>query len=743
MSNRITYSTFTFNDSDLLSGSVHLENAMVSETLGVDTLTFEVLSEAIGARYLYTSGNAYYQTSNGLNYVVNDGDLTDYVYGTSCEYYHDDVLIGKFYVKSVVRTAVWTFKVECISAIGMLANVTHYGGVYSNATVSSLITSVMNTIGYVQGTDYTIDSQISSQTLSGWLPIASSRDNLQQILFAIGASCLKDANGRLKFTYNDSATPAVIDASRIYIGGNVDYKTPATKVIVTEHAFYVTALDEQVELYNDDTTVSQKLVTFDAPCHNLTTTGSLTINSSGHNYAIVSGSGTLKGYYYTHTTKELTYNTGVQSEDYEYKVTDATLVSVANSYYVAKRVANYYGSSKDVKYAITLGGSRNYTGQLVNFIDPFELERTGFIKTMDINMSGILKSETVLSTDYVPGPYGSNFVDFLIIHSGNGEGSTEGTMLNLHGLSGTFNPASYGLNGQRCRVVVFSSAKGGQGGYNGTGGRADYGYDTDPPTAGVGGNGGTGAKGIYYVSQDITFNGTYNISLGAGGAGGAIGGGAGGGNNHSSFGNLQTSSASNYSESGYLNILTNTLYATQGDNGLAGGNGGAGYGRSWSDNSSYRTSENGGSVRGYNGVLYSGGTHGATYGYTRSWRDPESGERWQSQCYNVGGGGGGACYGANGANGTDSASGVWGVGGNGASVPSAFIPKQNVFGRGGRGGHGGGGGGIPGNASYNFGGGNFGWACEYFHPTTSGGNGCAGSAGSDGFILIYTPIDIA
>lgn len=735
--NLIVYKDYTFENADIVSGIINLETSMVSEALSADTFTFIVENrgnEKADALYSLTDalqsadGDALYSSKRDISDVIN------YKYGEPVLVYRDDELQGRFFVEYVEQISKNQYKFTCGSTVRMLTTVKHYGGVYENKNIVELISEIMATAG-IEPNDYSVSDELSDVVVSGWLPIGSCRDSLQECCFATGCSIFKDADGKLTFAFNNNIDATVIEKSQIYAtGGKVKHLTPATSVTVLEHAFYITSLDEEKELYADDITVENKPVPFGQPMHSLTTTGTLTIVESGANYAIVSGAGTLIGKAYTHTTKEVTVQTGVSSSPKEIRISKPTLVTALNSYYVALRVANYYASPDEVACGIVQEKQPNYTGQLIRFEDPFGRERQGYIKTMKVNMSETWKADCTIATDFAPGPFGSNFIDQLILWSGNGEGAPDKNMVSLHGLRGVFRPSDYGLQGERVRVVVFSSSKGGQGGANGGNAYGENGEEWGARGAGKGGKAGEGAKGIYYFSQDIVLSeSSYNISLGEGGEGGLIGNREGGDCQQSVFGSIN-SGLGNYTEGGYYNLLTKRMYGIEGADGVSGGDGGNLTGTATASNSNI-------------------GERSRSGGDASEWKGGEGGRNYYRQEYfsglNTGyftisisgGNGGGACLGANGQDGTDTTSvDSLGRGGDGASVPEEYFPKQTILGVGGFGGSGGGGGALGGSYDrwYNS---NIGW--RYLcggHGV--GGTGCGGGKGSDGFILILSPKEI-
>ena len=187
--NLINYSPYTFDDSSIISGSLAMQNALCFDSLVPDELTVEVISNATGRRKLLTVYSEWYHTVDNRGYVVAVDDLRKFTYGDPVLYYYDDVLQGKFYIRSVERLSVDRFKLSAFSAVGLWASVTHLGGIYTGETAGTVIADLLS------GYSYSIESDVAAVPLYGYLPIASIRDNLQQVLFALGASLMKDASG--------------------------------------------------------------------------------------------------------------------------------------------------------------------------------------------------------------------------------------------------------------------------------------------------------------------------------------------------------------------------------------------------------------------------------------------------------------------------------------------------------------------------------------------------------------------
>ena len=793
--NRIVFQNYTFTDDSIMSGSVYTELSAIGETLAADVLTFTTQNTALAQLRLCDVNGVELNDVNGVELYVQEQtpgmDLASVIkYGEAVDYYHDDVLIGRFYAKPPRRIGPTTYKFECVSAIGLLISMKHMGGIYEGETVGSIVADILGSI------PYTIDADVAAVTMYGWLPIASKRDNLQQVLFACGGSVLKDSAGEIHIGYNDPSTAITVPDDRVYLGGSVDYLTPATDVTVIEHSFYASSITPSEVIFDNTLGVAAASITveFDKPYHSLVGNG-ITIEDSGANYAVISGTGTLEGVPYIHIQRALSQSTGAVGDTKEASSTKATLVSSLNSSNVLARMAAYYGQATQTACGIVVNDER--TGDLIKFTDPFYENTTGYIKSMEMQMSATLKANAVISTNWKPTALGNNYDSYITI--------TDDDLVN-----GTWTPDP-ALVGKQCQLVIFSGAQGGQGGYAGespqntngiVGGMGvgftyrgqpvgigyvyyDWGYPGDPATGGQGGKGGAGgASAAKILTVDIpSLAASYSVAFGAGGAGGSGGtavrnpggnisytdptDGALGG--HTVFGSWDTDNGGDFSGT-YVSKIDGTILADVGDTGISGGKGGDGgaavhYLRfdTAAEASSYDYAAlgkggDGDAVDAYTGGIGEDGTTGNVYDLT-------SGNVYLQRGYyramnGGGGGGGGAAMGNNGSNGQQSSRGTYNLiisateqhsieylnylyysgsvwtpigasGGDGADATIA--PAQAVY-KGGKGGAGGGGGGGAGasaaNAvagSYNYGGA---WSGK-------GGNGGQGGQGSNGFAVLY------
>lgn len=666
-----------------------MSNALMFDTLNPDELEVEVVSNDTGKRKLLTVDREWYTTVDNRGYVLMTNDLRQFTYGDPVLYYYDGVLQGKYYIRSVDRLSVDHFKLSAFSAVGMWASIQHFGGIYDGDTAGSVIADLLT------GFTYTIDPDVAAVPLYGYLPIASVRDNLQQVLFAIGASLMKNSSGNPHFKFLQNVPTIPVGDDRIFIGGKLNYKTPATSIRVTEHSYYISSYDVEVSLFDNTDgsgTADNKLVTFDEPCHNLVATG-LTLGANGANYAYVTGTGTLTGKKYTHTQKIFSVPTGASGEPSEAKIEKATLVSPVNSANVAARVSDYKGTAEEVACGIVMDTDDIKPASLITFTDPYGDATQGFVATMNITMSGKSKADCTIVKNYIPSHFGNNFSNVKLITYNQTWTPPAGTEL--------------------IRLVLGQGGQAGQNGFDG--GRSIYptwSWETEV-AAGVGGSGGQGGQCGKVTVVDIANPTTLTFSIGAGGVA-AEGSGAlgndGGETTATMNGAVYSSEDGAIPPDGYRDVMSGITYSEMGISGVDGANGGA---------ATMQPGEN----FTYNGQTWYGGSAGQGYSSSRG--------------YAWGGSGGGAAYGGNGENGENydwhsSGYAYGGDGGKGADAQT--IPYTPQYGSGGVGGSGGGGAGQGGYSNYER---SDGYVARGWQGDNGGGAGSLGGTGGSGYALIF------
>ena len=677
---------YEFTNANIKTCSVVLSSSLSGDELSIDQFMPVVYSGGIATHVPFApQGKRFLLSSDGKLFSVV-GDKRKYPdsipYGTPIWYYNNETLIGKFYTQQIMRSGMNRYDILSVSAVGIMDGSKHYGGLYNGQTFAQVAADIIG-----NEFSFTCTDEVANVLIFGWLPIAAKRENLHQLLFATGVALYKDDDGEILFRFPEDGNVKNIPNNRVFYGGSIDYRVPATRAEVTEHSFRTSDHDETVTLFDNmnGETADHTFVSFqNAPIYDLVVTGTLEIHESNVNYAILSGVGTLVGKKYTHITRVLSAeNNRNNATEKTVSVTDATLVSTANSENVLNRVLSFYSSARTIQNDIVLENEQ--AGDQVSFENPYGEQEQAFIASLDINVSSFLRASCEMVTGYLPSGGGNNYTKFVLLTG-----------------SGTWEiPAEvFQKDKPSIRAILVGGGNGGQSGANG--GNGGGGGTSDPSSigsAGEGGEAGIGGDGGNIFSVNIDCSGMVSIDYdcGLGGAGGIGGSGNANGDigSATTFGDY-TSAAGIPSAVGVANIFTGAVFGQAGVPGVKGGKGGT-----------YQTEAE--SVT-FNGITYDGGAFGSNtqYGY--------------------GGAGGGAAVGSDGGNGGSgiSTSSDYGTGGSGGAGGSAISrTAKTAYGSGGDGGHGGGGGGGGGSAK------------NWPGSGGSGGRGGDGGNAANGCILIY------
>ena len=719
----------------------------IGNELSIDTFNIVIRYAPGGSSALIYApvGKDGYKCVGNQLYALRQASGKDFMkelpYGTPVWWYNNSSFFAKGYLKSVDRIGKYAFKLTCISGVGLLDTKMHVGGLYTGQTVSSILSSIIGST-----VTYSVSNAVGNVLVYGHLPYDTARANLHRLLFSCGAAMVKgNSTTDYSILYLDNTITSV-PASRVALGGSVNYQLPTNKVEVTEHGFYQTINDETVVLYdNTNSTAADNLTVIfkDAPAYNLGTTGTLTISESGVNHAVVSGVGTLTGKMYTHTRQIVTLSEVAAGDAERVKrVTDNELISSVNSQNVARRVLAFYKSAKTIKAKIMLNSEK--CGSLLRLTDAFGDVTEGFLQKVDVLTTTVKGANCDIVEGYMPGNNGNNFTRERVFSLGNTTWTVPSGVTSI-------------------RIVLIGAGQGGQGGFNGEdglgeadmttnthdgGGVSPLAYITkgyangNQPAAKGGAGGAPGNPGKFIVyDRTVTPGEVLTISPGASGTPGGRNGGIGGlgGATTVSSTNLGTLTSADgvINTNGYYDAIGKTLYASTNKDGLAGGDGGqtdsislygalGGNGLAGGDSEGEWTGGAGG---------YSGGSGGTG---KKEYLPYPAYEATLEYFASGGGGGGGAygVYGSNGGNGTVTVTGqlsanvTTGKGGNGATPPQ---PSVAFFGFGGHGGHGGGGGGNAGGGKKQF------PAAGTFTIGTKGlgGAGGFGGYGGMGAVIIY------
>lgn len=676
--------------------------------------------------------------ANSLTVTVfsNDKAIMGFAKNDKVEYFRDGRRVGVYYLQTVERVGSDAYTLSALSALGRLITMRHVGGIYTGQTVAEVVPQICGPVAVM------IESVYASRKLYGYLPYSnpdtrtgngrSARDNLSQVLFAIGASLGIDENGIMRVEKLWDGVSATITADQINEDScSTVYETPVSAVEITEHQWVKSGA--AVSLF-DGTAEEGALVTFSEPAYNLVGSG-VTVRESGDNYAILSaGTGTLTGKSYNHLTRIVRRTVTDGVEENVVTVSDATLVSLTNSVDVAKRMADYYRHREIIRVDVEPGTER--AGRVVQIFHPWDKEMVqACVESRETVISGILNSQTSALVGFTPAqPEAAEYLDERVVLTGSGEFPIPEGTTTIH-------------------YVMISAGQGGRCGEKGEDTQSGPKFSWTNPVfedrvdgyalapGGKGGLGGKGGMGGRIVEGDLDVSQLKSLAYACGKSGkgaefspddlpGTDG-------TDTVFHGMTTAGAS-APDWGFTDPITGEQFGGVGEDGLPGGDG-AGRDPSVSEytDDSVQQYVNGTIAYDEDGNAFTPGPVAGSEGKVSMTRIASTSTPRSFGWYSSGLGGGPAA-GANGKAGS-SGRGLPGettvdvTGGPGADgMTATLIPsKPKRYGRGGRGGYGGGGAGSGGIAVKNGNG--------TITPGTPGSGGLGGPGGpsADGCVILY------
>lgn len=672
--------------------TVKYKGELLAEDERISTDTPGVLGE-----YKELRADALEADTLDITVLSESGTIRNFKKNDKVEYFRSGSRVGVYYLQSVTRVGPKLYTLSALSAVGLLIVRPHRGGIYTGQTVAEVVAEICGDIPVLVETVY------RGIKLYGWLPIASARDSLVQVLFAIGAWLHTDENGVLRVQKLWDGTASIIGPGSVHAANiQVKYLDPVSAVAVTEHQYI--AGTEDVTLF-EGTAQQGDVIEFDEPAHTLTAEG-FTVLESGANYAVLSaGTGKLTGKSYVHNRRVVTRTVTEGAAKNVEEIADATLVSLVNSSAVAQRMAAYYACREQL--TVDVNPAAEHAGHVVSLWNEWDKQQTlACIASRETKISGLLKSRTSALVGFLPPqPETTEYYDERVILTGSGEWTVPEGVTSLrvvlveHGADG-LDGSSGASGGSVSLIVTDTEAKPG-----GT-------WSRQPGAGGAGGAGGEGGLGGRILSADLNvFSGTvfaYSADTAT------------------TFGTLSAQNGSR-SDAGFTDPVTGDVFGKKGDDGSAGGDGGGG---GSANGSNFNPGENG------TGVPPNTGGAGSEGNYKRF----EESETVYKNGYLLvagGTGGGGAAVGNNGQDAVQPlTSGVRAGAGANAAPPSGAVN----YGCGGYGGNGGGGGGGASGLYLRHG--------AYMYDGTPsgtwldlaggiGGSGSTGGPGGAGCIIIY------
>lgn len=234
-----------FDSASVITATATEEISPVSLTLPVKKLELSVYTPDGKFALLNPAGAyQYFQYRQKLTaYKTIDGDRR---------------FAGEYYLQEASGTVDAATKLVCQDIIGVMDGIDYDGGLYDNIPLPDLLADILTP----EGIAVEIDPALAVTSLTGWLPICSKRQALQQIAFAVGAMILGGEGRKLCFYPLTQVISSQIGAARKICGHKVILQDLITQVDVTAYQY---VLGDSAQLVKSTLAVGEHKLTFGSP----------------------------------------------------------------------------------------------------------------------------------------------------------------------------------------------------------------------------------------------------------------------------------------------------------------------------------------------------------------------------------------------------------------------------------------------------------------------------------------------
>ncbi len=308
--------------------------------------------------------------------------------------------MGTFYLDTWKSEKDKAMSISAIDLIGIMDKTDFMGGMYKDIPFIEVIKEIFSSAS-IEEKEYEVEESLKSILMTGYIPVCSHREALQQAVFAIGAVADCSRSEKIKiYTIKNSQNRIVIEKDNIFQGTKtIEQNEIVSGVEVISHNFISSEVEEEIARQELD--VGDNKVIFSEPITSIVCSGGI-IKKSNCNYAIITCTETteviIKGCKYidtlrTHLIKVENLNDSIKQ--HTLKIENAFLINKNNAEEIGKRVLAYYQSTYEVNLEHLL--QDEVLAEEVEIESNFEQKLTGYISKIDVDLTGGFISNTKLN----------------------------------------------------------------------------------------------------------------------------------------------------------------------------------------------------------------------------------------------------------------------------------------------------------------------------------------------------------
>jgi len=411
---RVTFGDVEFSGTDIREAIVTEEFNPLSITLPISTLNLLLYSEDADFSILNPAG-----------------DYEDLKYRAPLAVYASingvEKFIGQYFLKSWENKSETLIRFQCMDSMGVLNSLTTYlGGIWlTPITMGELIDTILGEAGV----SYDLDPNLTDVELTGWIPVCTYREALQQVLIAGGgyAICARQLGGikigtilalgvttkgiitgvgrtgqsrNWKKRWRPSQWEGVVGTISIPRSEQGANTKPILRPLITGvdvEAHDITEGTGTRKLFDGELAIGVHDIIFSQPMHTLSVSGAI-ISASGANYAELTvasaGAVTLDGSVYDDTVTVFSHGTPPTPPQTEnrLRLENGSLVNSANAATIAELVYNYYAGR--YKQSAKLIKPLAKIGDPVLIETLYDREINGIVEKMVVNLAGGYLAQT-------------------------------------------------------------------------------------------------------------------------------------------------------------------------------------------------------------------------------------------------------------------------------------------------------------------------------------------------------------
>ena len=297
------------------------------------------------------------------------------------ELYRNGKLLAAHYIMDSRRVAKYHYTFSCQSAIGLLGD-EYLGGMYNAIPVNDFLADVLD------GRSYVLDPVFAGETVTGYLPVCTRREALQQLAFAMGAMVTTQGSDSICLIPIPEHISGVFSQKEIFTGATAETAPRFSRVEVAEHSYEKSG--ELVSLlYNKDVYGENLLFTFYEPHYDYSIEGG-TIVDSDVNWVKITANGpvtlTAKTFIHTKSVRKKRNQFATAAERNNVVTVDtATLVHSGNVDAALDRLYAAKQFRQTVRQEAVITSHR--AGDRVSSVNHWGTQIRGFIASMDSTLT--------------------------------------------------------------------------------------------------------------------------------------------------------------------------------------------------------------------------------------------------------------------------------------------------------------------------------------------------------------------